>query len=345
MPAPARGFAAALLCLLPLAQSTAPPHRLSRFNVSAVKFAPAAATSRLLDASPATVAHGDTITVRVLAVPAHSKDCFVGAYLVDDDATETAPLEYYPIACVAPATLTFRALNERASWIFVLGDGGVQLPRVLAKSNAVAFSDVNSPHAVRLTPAAEAGAVRVAWTSAKPAASGPRVVLRAAAGGANATFPAETLHVQEGDFCGGDATGKGYRDPGFFHTALVSGLTPGAQYEYSVGDAVDGSAFFAFRALPTAAANGDALYPFVMLAVGDVGQDTADGASEFCETFPPAPNTTTLMARDVANGAQAVCHAGDISYARGFNSAWETFHDQLAAITPHVPYGINLGNQ
>ena len=125
----------------------------------------------------------------------------------------------------------------------------------------------------------------------------------------------------------------------------MTGLAPGAQYEYSVGDAADESTFFAFRALPTAAANGDALYPFVMLAVGDVGQDTVDGASEFCETFPPAPNTTTLIARDVALGAQAVLHAGDISYARGFTSSWETFHDSLAAITPHVPYGINLGNQ
>lgn len=334
----------ALLCLLaPLgALATTPPHRLSLFNAAALTPVSATSGSRLLDASPTTVAHGDTITVRVLAVPAHSKGCFVGAYLVGDNDTATAPIEYYTIAC-APANLTFRALNMRASWVFMLGHGGVRAPRALAMSNAVAFSDVNSPHAVRLTPASEAGAVRVSWTSAKSAASSPRVVLRPAAGGASATFPAETLHVQKSDFCGGDAVGAGYRDPGYFHTALVTGLTPGAHYEYSVGDAVDGSASFAFRALPTAAANGDALFPFVLLAVGDMGQDTVDGSSEQY-TFPPAPNTTRLMASDVARGAQAICHAGDISYARGFTSAWEIFHDSLAGISPFVPYGLECGN-
>jgi hypothetical protein len=339
----ARGFTCLLTLLARGATSTAPPHRLSLFNAAALTIAPEA-TSRLLDASPTTVAHGDTITVRVLAVPTHSKDCFVAAYLVGDDVTATAPLEYYNIPCAAPVTLTFRALSERASWVFLLGDGGVARPRALGMSNTVAFSDINSPHAVRLTPAAEAGAVRVSWTSAKPAASGPRVIVRAAAGGANVTFPADTLHVAKGDFCGGDAVGAGFRDPGFFHTALVTGLAPGTQYAYSVGDDVDGSESFSFRALPTAAANGDALYPFVLLAVGDVGQDTVDGASEQY-AFPPAPNTTRLMAQDVATGnAHAVCHAGDISYARGFTASWELFHDSISGIAPHVVYGLDLGN-
>ncbi len=80
---------------------------------------------------------------------------------VTDNVTATAPIEYYNIACAAPATLTFRALNMRASWVFILGDGGVDTPRALGLSNAVSFSDVDLPRAVRLTPAAEAGAVRV----------------------------------------------------------------------------------------------------------------------------------------------------------------------------------------
>lgn len=335
---------ALLLALLPLAAARAPPHRLSLFTSRALTLATGDAAASL-DASPALVAHGDTITVHVTAVPANRKKCFVAAFLVGDNMTATAPLEYYNIACAAPATLSFKAFNARASWVFALGDGGLHAPRVLALSNAVAFSDVRSPRAVRLTPAAAPGAVRVAWTSAKPAAAGPRVLVRAAAGGsANATFPADTLHATVEHFCGGDATGAGYRDPGFFHTALVTGLTPGARYAYSVGDAADESATFEFRALPTAAANGAALYPFVMLAVGDMGQDTVDGSSEQY-TFPPAPNTTRLMALDVAAGAQAVCHAGDISYARGFESAWELFHASLDGIAPYVPYGLDLGNR
>lgn len=330
------------LAALPLALASAPPHRLSQFHTHALTLAADAAAS--LDASPAIVAHGDTITVHVTSVPAKSTKCFVAAFLVGDNFTATAPLEYYSIPCAAPATLTFKAFNARASWIFALGDGGIRAPRVLARSNAVAFSDVLKPRAVRLTPAAEAGAVRVSWTSAKPAAAGPRVVVRAAAGGVNATFPAETLHATIDRFCGGAATGAGYRDPGFFHTALVTGLAPGARYAYSVGDDADESATFDFRALPTAAANGDNIYPFQLLAVGDVGQDTIDGSSEI-DSFPPAPNTTRLMALDVARGAQAICHAGDISYARGYTSSWELFHASLDEISPYLPYGLDLGNR
>jgi SAM-dependent methyltransferase len=57
----------------------------------------------------------------------------------------------------------------------------------------------------------------------------------------------DTLHATADRFCGGDATGAGYRDAGFFHTALVTGLAPGARYAYSVGDDADESATFEFR--------------------------------------------------------------------------------------------------
>jgi hypothetical protein len=214
---------------------------------------------------------------------------------VGDSETATAPLEYFLTSCVAPLTLTFRAFNARAPWFFVLGDGGMKRPRVLARSSPVAFRDAASPRAVRLTPAEGAGAVRVSWTSPKAAASSPRVVFRSLTGGGNTTVPADTLHLGLSNYCGGDATGMGYRDAGFFHTAVLSGLVPGARYAYSVGDDVDASNDFIFRAFPTAASGG--LFPFQLLAVGDMGQDTPDGAEEQATYVATIPSGLTTYFR------------------------------------------------
>ena len=325
------------------ASACAPPPKLAAWHPEALLDAPDAAAA--LSASPPTVSHGDTITVNVTSIPASAtKKCFVAAFLVGDNFTFTAPLEYYNIPCAAPLLLTFRAFNARAPWVFVLGDKGVATPRVLARSDPVAFRDVASPRAVRLTPMAAPGALRVAWTSPKPPSSAPRALLRPlSGGGANTTFPADTLRLRESDYCGGAATGAGYRDSGYFHTAVLTGLAPGARYVYSVGDDADGSAEFQLTGPPVAGSPG--FFPFLLLAVGDMGQDTPDGAAEQ-DTFPPAPNTTRLMALDVAGPRQAggVLHCGDVSYARGYVSEWEIFHASLDSIASRVPYGTNLGN-
>ncbi len=71
------------------------------------------------------------------------------------------------------------------------------------------------------------------------------------------------------------------------HTAVLTGLTPGAKYTYTYGDDGAMSAAYTFT-------QPSLRYPFGVSIFGDMGQDI-----EAVETynFPPAPNTTCVLLR------------------------------------------------
>ena len=52
------------------------------------------------------------------------------------------------------------------------------------------------------------------------------------------TVPASSASYGAQDMCGPPASGAGFVDPGVLHTATLSGLRPGQQYWYQVGDLV-----------------------------------------------------------------------------------------------------------
>ena len=161
-----------------------------------------------------------------------------------------------------------------------------------------------------------------------------------AAAGAGVVPASSSTTWTAADLCGAPATTLGFRDPGFVHSAVLSGLVPGARYSYTVGDDTARSQPYVFTQPALA-------YPFSISVVGDVGSDSLDG-SAVQRAFPPSPNTTRLIAADVAAGlSSAVLHCGDLSYAIGYQSSWEFFLDLIShanAIAPHVPYMVNQGN-
>ena len=52
----------------------------------------------------------------------------------------------------------------------------------------------------------------------------------------NLIMRVETTTYTVEDMCGPPASTVGWHDPGFMHSALIEGLTPGRQYFYQIGD-------------------------------------------------------------------------------------------------------------
>lgn len=98
-----------------------------------------------------------------------------------------------------------------------------------------------------------------------------RAALDFAAPAASATYTAAEM-------CGEPATTFGFLPPGQLHTAVLSGLEPGAAYAYQVGDAGPGgqwSEVFEFHA-PPAPGPGQAVHILVLADQG-VGEAAAGG--------------------------------------------------------------------
>lgn len=57
----------------------------------------------------------------------------------------------------------------------------------------------------------------------------------------------------------------------------------------------------------------------------------------------PSRNTTDGIQAEM-NDKQLLLHIGDISYARGYESQWEQFHDQIEPISTRLPYMTAIGN-
>lgn len=124
---------------------------------------------------------------------------------------------------------------------------------------------------------------------------------------------------------------EGWLDPGFFHSALLTGLTPGSTYYYRFGgDAVGLSQVFLFAAAPEVGADTSVS----ILLIADMGQGEPDGSMEQSEMVPSLDTTRGLI-HDAFSGEssekntpaayQMVAHFGDISYARGHVSQWDRF--------------------
>ena len=113
---------------------------------------------------------------------------------------------------------------------------------------------------------------------------------------------------------------EGWLDPGIFHRALLTGLTPGATYYYRFGsDKLGFSDEFSFRAAPEVGPHTE----FRGLMMADCGQAEPDGSMEQSE-MAPSLDTVRWMLRDTRENDYALIgHFGDISYARGHVSQWD----------------------
>ena len=219
--------------------------------------------------------------------------------------------------------------------------------------------------------------MRVTWKTSglEAPAAGAQQVQYAKAGqpvGTSTTWassPASSLTFGKEDLCGEPAQTLGFLAPGYVHTAVMRGLEPATRYDYRVGDPKDAwSTTYSFRTGPSIGP----LPAGVLDAKGIAGKEVVlveeDGASAvlvkmaFFADMSSAEEDGSLQAGWFANDWKAIdtiqaltrqvlaeeidvamC-IGDLSYASGYLSRWDSWLDQMEPVAARVPLMTTPGN-
>eukprot|EP00735_Rhodelphis_limneticus_P012681 TRINITY_DN59_c0_g1::TRINITY_DN59_c0_g1_i1::g.14719::m.14719 TRINITY_DN59_c0_g1::TRINITY_DN59_c0_g1_i1::g.14719 ORF type:complete len:495 (+),score=147.38,sp/Q9LMG7/PPA2_ARATH/36.78/5e-76,Metallophos/PF00149.23/1.6e-17,Metallophos_C/PF14008.1/7.6e-08,PhoD/PF09423.5/1.9e-05,Metallophos_2/PF12850.2/0.031 TRINITY_DN59_c0_g1_i1:51-1487(+) len=126
-----------------------------------------------------------------------------------------------------------------------------------------------------------------------------------------------------------------WKDPGYIHDAVMTGLQPGQTYYYQYEVAPEvWSNEVSFITPPPVGPDAKV----TVAAFGDLGEDT--------QVFTKHSSLTTNMIKAEVESGQTglVLHIGDISYSFGRASLWEDFFTQIEPIASKVPYMVGLGN-
>jgi len=119
-----------------------------------------------------------------------------------------------------------------------------------------------------------------------------------------------------------------FRDPGYIHRVLLSGLEYATVYYYQFGNDVDGwSQQYSFLSKPEP---GTKNVNFICYA--DMG------------TWNYSPTTVAVNAQ-VDNGFNAfLIHHGDIAYALGTAYVWGQYMNMIETYATRIPYMVGIGN-
>nr|CAB3478586.1 unnamed protein product [Digitaria exilis] len=132
------------------------------------------------------------------------------------------------------ATLTFHVVNFRTDVEFVLFSGGFRTPCLLKRSSALRFANPASPLYGHLSSTdSTATSMRLTWVSGD---GRPQQVQY----GAGKSAASEVSTFTQKDMCGisvlpSPAKDFGWHDPGYIHSAVMTGLQPSQSYSYRYG--------------------------------------------------------------------------------------------------------------
>jgi len=115
---------------------------------------------------------------------------------------------------------------------------------------------------------------------------------------------------------------------GFMHYARLNNLVAGTTYYYRVGDGQNAwSKTFSFKTEPL---NTNRVIRIV--EIGDMGNVNS------------APNIKRIQSMVDSNSVDFIVHSGDISYADGDQTKWDSYMRTMEPITANVPYMVCPGN-
>ncbi|ESW03450.1 hypothetical protein PHAVU_011G014900 [Phaseolus vulgaris] len=136
------------------------------------------------------------------------------------------------------------------------------------------------------------------------------------------------------------ATDFGWHDPGYIHSAVMTGLVPLSTFSYRYGsDSVGWSKQIMFSTPPVGGSD-----ELRFIAFADMGKTPLD-ASEEHYIQPGALSVIKAIASDVdSNNINSVFHIGDISYATGFLAEWDFFLYLINRVASKVSYMTAIGN-
>ncbi|WVZ68519.1 hypothetical protein U9M48_017451 [Paspalum notatum var. saurae] len=237
------------------------------------------------------------------------------------------------------AMLTFHVVNFRTDVEFVLFSGGFDTPCLLKRSGALRFANPASPLYAHLSSTdSNATSMRLTWVS------GDRNPQQVQYGDGKSSTSQVATFTQD-DMCSvsllaSPAKDFGWHDPGYIHSAVMTGLQPSQSYTYRYGsDSVGWSDEIKFRTPP--AAGSDEL-SFVIY--GDMGKAPLDPSVEHY-IQPGSISVAKAVAKEIQTGkVDSIFHIGDISYATGFLVEWDFFLYLITPLASQVSYMTTIGN-
>ncbi|KAE8686655.1 Detected protein of confused Function [Hibiscus syriacus] len=237
------------------------------------------------------------------------------------------------------ATVTFHVINIRTDIEFVFFAGGFLTPCILRRTLPFRFSNPNSPLHGHLSAFDSSGtSMRLTWIS------GDSKPQRVNYGNGKSQISQVTTFSQE-DMCSSPfipspAKDFGWHDPGYIHTAVMTGLQPSSISNYKYGsDAIGWSDEIGFHTPP--AGGSDELK---FLVFGDMGKAPFDASIEHY-IQPGSVSVVKAMEEEMNNGSiNSIFHIGDISYATGFLVEWEFFLNLISPLASKVSYMTAIGN-
>ncbi|KAL8055790.1 hypothetical protein ABFX02_04G078800 [Erythranthe guttata] len=233
------------------------------------------------------------------------------------------------------ATLSFHVVNIRTDIEFVLFGGGFETPCIFKRSDSVSFDNPNMPLYGHISsPDSTGTSMKLRWVSGDQNPQGVEY-------GNGQTAISTVSTFSQADMCTkSPAVDFGWHDPGYIHSAVMTGLTPSTTYSYKYGsDSVGWSDETRFKTAP--AGGSDELN---FLAYGDMGKAPLDSSKEHY-IQPGSVSATKAMVDEVSSGkVDSIFHIGDISYATGFLVEWDFFLHQITPLASQVSYMTAIGN-
>ncbi|CAK9192348.1 unnamed protein product [Sphagnum jensenii] len=230
-------------------------------------------------------------------------------------------------------SITFRIINIRTDVVFVLFTGGLDVPCVLETSNALSFANPSSPLYGHLSSLDSTGtSMRLTWVSGD---GNPQELYY---NGGSSTSTVSTFNQSQVE---SPAADFGWHDPGYIHTASMTGLVPSTSYSYYYGSSVAG--LTANKTFTTPPAAGGSSLRVVMY--GDMGKAERDNSDEHY-VQPGALGVIDAVSERLSTDKDVdmVIHIGDISYATGFLVEWDSFLEMITPVASAVSYMTAIGN-
>lgn len=238
----------------------------------------------------------------------------------DGDYSLHSPTKYMLVTPdnTGSGQISMLLLNMRRSVVVAYFTGGLKKPVLLAESKPVEFDSYTNAMHVHLALTGDVSEMRVDWTSAQDDSAKPWVHYGRDPRHLDQTATVQTRTYSASDMCGAPATTIGWRDPDYFHTAVMTKLMPNTEYFYQVGDATSGSGsvVYNFWSAPDPQAED---IEFVIF--GDLGQVETDGSNEASQ-MAGSIQTTRALAKDIQQGvvnlnaSAAVIHIGSYANTR-----------------------------
>ncbi|XP_071937554.1 probable inactive purple acid phosphatase 27 [Coffea arabica] len=236
------------------------------------------------------------------------------------------------------ATLSFHVINIRTDIKFIFYGGGFETPCVLKISDSATFANPQKPLYGHLSSTDSTGtSMRVTWVS------GDKQPQKVQYGDGQSQTSQVTTFTQD-NMCSSavksPASDFGWHDPGYIHSAVMTGLKPSTQFSYRYGsDSAGWSDKITFRTPP---AGGSDEVKFV--AFGDMGKAPRDPSVEHY-IQPGSISVIEAIANEVSGGnIDSIFHIGDISYATGFLVEWDYFLHLINPVASTVSYMTAIGN-